>query len=208
MTFPLSRMAGAPAPARTSKSLEHLLNDVGVDRDVLRAALIRLAERGLLTRGPQELSAAEVAFMDAHSGTKPNPVVLFESRIQSEFERAADLDEAMTVSEVASLLGVSPSRVRHRLSAQTLYAYPSAGTGVGRLIPRWQFVGGKEVPHLGEVLRALPAEFTPMDVKAFVLNARVDHPTRDVTVGLLDWLSGGNDPAEAIALADDQQHTI
>lgn len=214
MTIPMARTAGPSARSkRRVDALKQFVEDADieqfdVDLEILRPALVRLGRRGMLSRAPQELSVAETAFMDAHSGTTRNPQALVEARIRSEVERATDHAQALSVQDTAKLLDVSPSRVRHRLGDRALYAYPSAGSGVSRLIPRWQFVGGKEIPHLGEVLRALPEEFTPIDVKAFVLNARIDHPATGETIGLVEWLSSGNHPAAAVALAHDQQHTI
>lgn len=156
----------------------------------------------------RELTASESAFIDAHSGTKANPMALVSARALTQDELSADLRDALTVVETAELLGVSLSQVRRRVRERTLYSYPSAGRGARRLLPRWQFVDGREVPHLGDVMKLLPREFTPLDVKGFVFNARVDHPTDGATFRMLDWLLDGQDPAAAVALADAQNFTL
>lgn len=154
------------------------------------------------------LSADELAFLQAHSGATPNPQALAEARIANAVNEENELSDALTVREVADLLGVSPSRVRHWLADGSLYAYKSQGRGTERKLPRWQFHHGDVIPHLGEVLNALPDNDAPLGVKAFFLNARVEHPTSEENYSVRDWLLGGQDPAEAIALADEQKYTL
>lgn len=64
------------------------------------------------------------------------------------------------------------------------------------------------VPHLDEVLSALPDWYTPMDRQGFVLNAQVDDPNGEDIVGLVKWLVGGYDPAVAVALANAQRYDL
>lgn len=51
-----------------------------------------------------------------------------------------------------------------------------------------------------------PAYFNPGDVKAVVINARVDDPANDKTVAL--WPIRDTDSAAAVAIARDQNYTI
>lgn len=57
------------------------------------------------------------------------------------------LTNTYTASEVAALLGIDASSVRHRQSKNTLYGFRA---GRIRLYPRWQFIPGEKVstiPH-------------------------------------------------------------
>lgn len=210
MNRPMARMTGAnPPPADLSqKTIRQFGDEMGVNADLLASVLDHLAQSRLLSNEPIALSADEVSFLEEHSGAKPNVLALVQARIVNAVEESADYSEAMTVKEAANLLGVSESRVRHRLSDGSLYAYKSDGRGVERKLPRWQFRHNDVIPHLGEVLNALPEDFTPLDAKAFFMNARVDHPTRDETFNVRDWLANGGDPGEVIALAHEQQYAI
>ena len=112
--------------------------------------------------------------------------------------RAAEVDrENLTVDQAAELLGVSASRVRHRLGDGSIYAYPSTGRGVARRIPHWQFHAHRSIPHLASVLAELPDDFRPSEIRDFVFKADVDDPSRDATVPLLEWLRDGGDPEPA-----------
>ena len=210
MNRPMARITGGfPLPADISqKTIRQFGDEMGVNADLLASVLDRLAQGRFLTKEPIALSADEVSFLEEHSGAKPNDLALVEARILNAIEESVDHGEAMTVREAASLLGVSESRVRHRLSEGTLYAYKSDGRGVERKLPHWQFRHNDAIPHLGEVLNALPEDFTPLDAKAFFMNARVDHPTRDETFSVREWLTNGGDPGEAIALAHEQRYVI
>ena len=86
-------------------------------------------------------------------------------------------EDTLTVDQVAELLGVSASRVRHRIGDGSLYCLPDRAGGVSRAaLPTWQFEGGDAIPHLPEVLCVLPGDFTPVEVRDFAFNAQVEHP--------------------------------
>ena len=162
-----------------------------------------------MTDETSDLTADELAFLREHGGVSLNSRVLAKARTASAVDEASELNNALTIHQVADLLGVSDSRVHHRLSEGSLYAYKPQGHGAMVKLSRWQFHYGDVIPHLPEVLHALLDRYSPVDIRAFFLNVRVDHPTGEETLSVKDWLIGGEeDPTEAIELADSQKYTI
>lgn len=111
--------------------------------------------------------------------------------------------ESLTTREAAELLGVDPSRVRHRIALGELWALaPTAGQ---RRLPRLQFTAeGTPMPGLAAVLRALPRDAHPLTVLGFLTSVQPDlelEPGHPVTP--LVWLSSGGNPDPVSALAAD-----
>jgi hypothetical protein len=180
----------------------------GLDEATVVDALETLRAQGWLTAAPPALTAAELDFLEQHGGVSDNREALLRTRLAGALGEDGAAGESLTVEQTARLLEVSPSRVRHRIMAGTIYAYPSTGRGVARLVPGWQFRDATPAPHLAEVLNALPARFRPSDVRAFALNARIDDAANGVAVPLLLWLHDGGDPAVAVALAASEARLI
>ncbi|KRF20998.1 hypothetical protein ASG90_00855 [Nocardioides sp. Soil797] len=181
---------------------------VHVDERTVVAALMELHEQGWLSDGPPALTASEGDFLDRFGGVTDDRPALQSMRMASKV-RAGQLErEGLTVDQAARRMKISASRVRHRLSEGTLYAYPSQGRGNPRKLPAWQFDGAKPVPRLATVLETLPSDFTQAEIRDFAFHATVDHPTRDVTIPLLEWLTSGGDPAPAVELARAQANVI
>ena len=178
---------------------------VKVDEALIVDALEVLRDQGWLASSKQAaaepLPRSDADFLDAHGGVKDNRGALLQERVASRVRQQRLGEDTLSVDQVAGLLGVSASRVRHRISDGTLYCYPTGGRGVARRIPAWQFEGGGAIPHLAQALSSLPSDFTPVEVRNFALNARVDHPTREAQIPLLQWLRDGGDPAPAYELA-------
>lgn len=180
-----------------------------VDESVVVDALEELRVQGWLTAAPPPLAEAETSFLTTHGGVRDDREALVRARVASRV-RAVTVDgENMTVDQVAELLGVSASRVRHRIGEGSIYAYPSTRHGVARRIPYWQFHDRLPIPHLASVLAELPDDYRPSETRDFVLNAEVDDPVRDTTtVPLLEWLRDGGDPEPARELAAAQHYVI
>lgn len=180
-----------------------------VDESIIVETLEELRIQGWLGTAPPALTDTETAFLDAHGGVRDNREAIVQARVAARVRHETLQRENMTVEQAAELMGISPSRVRHRLSEGSIYAYPSTGRGVARRIPYWQFRDRSSVPHLASVLAVLPGEFTATEVRDFALHAEVDNPARDVdSVPLLDWLHDGGDPAPARQLAAAQERFI
>lgn len=110
-------------------------------------------------------------------------------------------DRALIAEEVGQLLGISTSRVRHRLDEGRLYALPSSGRGSARRFPVWQFVDGESIPHIGRVVEALPARFHPLEVEAFFANAVAGELADGRPVKVKDWLTSGGAAEPVVELA-------
>lgn len=106
---------------------------------------------------------------------------------------------SITPQDVARRLGISPSRVHHRVGDKALYAYRAGG----RLrLPLWQFDdAGDPLPGLRSVIAALPEGLHPLEVQGLMTN-----PGSDLTIGGAqcsprDWLIAGGDVAAVVGLA-------
>jgi hypothetical protein len=184
------------------------VNGSHLDEGIVVEALEELRVQGWLTGAPSPMTDAESSFLTAHGGVRDDREALVRARVASRV-RAEEVDrENLTVDQTAELMGVSASRVRHRLGDGSVYAYPSTGRGVARRIPGWQFHAHRPIPHLASVLAELPDDYRPTEVRDFVFNADVDDPSRDATVPLLEWLRDGGDPEPARELAAAQHHVI
>ena len=179
-----------------------------VDESMIVDALEDLRVQGWLTDAPPGLTAPEVHYLERYGGVTDDRRALVKSRVAAAVREDSVERDSLTVDQAAVRMGISASRVRHRLKEGSVYAYPSRGRGVGRKIPYWQFQGPEPVPHLAAVLTSLPERFRPSDIRAFALSAEVDDPDNGVRVPLLDWLRDGGDPQIAVALADSEARLI
>lgn len=112
---------------------------------------------------------------------------------------AVSVAQALTTGQVADLLGIDPSRVRHRVRQAHLYAVP--GTTRERRLPMWQFDGASVVPGLREVLVALPRGLHPLEVAGFMLTSQPELDVDGEPVSPRDWLRHGGDVSAVAALA-------
>lgn len=81
------------------------------------------------------------------------------------------LASSLTIEEAATSLGLSRSRISHRLRDQSLYAFTIQGR---RYLPRWQVSEGSGgvvsdvIPGLAQIVPAIPREMHPLAVEAFM----------------------------------------
>lgn len=179
-----------------------------LDETLVVDVLEGLRVQGWLRDSRPGLTEAETEYLERHGGVRDNREALIESRLAGAVLEETVERESMTASQAASLMGLSTSRVRHRIGEGSLYAYPSSGRGVERKIPYWQFHDREPTPHLSDVLNALPDGLRPSDIRAFALNAEVDDPVTGAVVPLLDWLRDGGDPRIARELAESEARLI
>jgi DNA-binding CsgD family transcriptional regulator len=100
-------------------------------------------------------------------------------------------------AEVAELLGTSPDNVRQQAMRGKLYA---AGVVAGqKAFPRWQFVDGKALPGLRQVIAAMPTEYAPLDVEAVMTDP--DERLNDRSP--LQWLAGGGAVEPVLELVEE-----
>lgn len=132
------------------------------------------------------------------------PEALAETSASVERAVAAALEEvrsnALTLSEVATLVGQPPSSVMQSATMGDVYSVSGERPTDQVLFPRWQFHEGRAIPHLREVMEALPDGYHPLLVQNFMTSWSEDY---------LDgwppatWLLTGRDPAAVVQYADE-----
>lgn len=97
--------------------------------------------------------------------------------------------ESYTADQVAELLGIDVTRVRHRAAQGSLYQIL---LGRRRYFPAWQFRDGKVLPGLATVLAAFPDPVHPLSLTAFMTTPNADLDGMAPTV----WLATGGFPEQ------------
>jgi len=123
---------------------------------------------------------------------------------------ARELRHTRSLPKVAGLLGVSEREVLGLTAAGSLYSY-SPAPGSPRW-PVWQFAYGHRLPHLHEVVAAIPAGSHPSGVRTLMTSPSpdlitavpLDHPVQPLIPRLRrspsDWLSDGGSAVPVLAL--------
>jgi hypothetical protein len=94
-----------------------------------------------------------------------------------------------TLDQAANMLGLSRSRLSHRISAGTVWTVTVQGR---RLVPRWQFSSdGLLLPGLDQIVAAIPDNLHPLAVDAFMTSPRSDFDDQSPA----GWLASGGNPA-------------
>lgn len=106
-------------------------------------------------------------------------------------------DEALTAAQAASRLGVSDSRVRQLISSGEVFTIPNSD---GHLLPAWQFAGGRLVPGLPDLLKAVD-DVHPLTLASFMTLPDVDLEVDGQPVSPVEWLLGGGDVETVTDLA-------
>lgn len=151
------------------------------------------AELGTPTpRGARPASASAVKYLAEHGGfglapTEPEG----DLRRQRSLVAARTLDDvmrsAMTLDETAVALGVSRSRVSHRIGDGSLWAFTIQGR---RYVPRWQLAGdGRTLPGLDVVVPAIPPNLHPLAIEGFMTTPHDEF----VGASPVEWLARGDD---------------
>lgn len=104
---------------------------------------------------------------------------------------------SLSVVEAARVLEVDSSRVRQRLTERTLHGFKLRRQW---RIPAWQFVGGREIPGLSEVLPQVTVH-DPVSVYEFLSTPTLDLATDGEPITALQWLSAGRPPARVREIA-------
>lgn len=129
--------------------------------------------------GATPISAAATRFLAEHGGEAARLAIeeYDEATVQKgrAFAAAKTLEEllalSLTLEEAATSLGLSRSRISHRLRDQSLYAFTVQGR---RYLPRWQFREGPGgvvsdvIPGLAQIVPAIPRGMHPLAVEAFM----------------------------------------
>lgn len=106
-------------------------------------------------------------------------------------------DTALSVEQAARELGVTPGRVRQRITEGELAATRRAD---GYLLPGWQFERGELVPGLKVVLHAA-ADIHPLTLQRFMTRPSVDLEIDGKSASPRAWLISGGDARAVVELA-------
>lgn len=154
-----------------------------------------------------DLTDSERRFLIEHGGLTAadlTPEALGEAASVAERAIAASIAEvragALTVSEVASLLGQARAAVLQAAASGDMYAVLGEPPATEPLLPRWQFHEGRVIPHLREVIAALPADEHPLLVQSFMTTWNEDYLDGWPPAA---WLLAGRDPGAVVQYADD-----
>ncbi|WP_223585612.1 hypothetical protein [Microbacterium sp. OVT16B] len=154
-----------------------------------------------------DLTDSERRFLIEYGGltaAELTPEALAEAASVAEHAIAASIAEvragALTVSEVASLLGQPRAEVLQAAASGDLYAVLGEPPAPEPLFPGWQFQEGRVVPHLREVIAALPADEHPLLVQSFMTSWDEDHLDGWPPAA---WLLAGRDPGAVVQYADE-----
>lgn len=165
---------------------------IGVDdfADQLKHALrnrVGPDPRALSGRDRQVLASIGVpeADIDEHAPTAGRPVV----------DAAADLVAAtsalLTAAQVATRLGRSTVRIRGAIADRSLY-----GVKVGRswLLPPWQLIDDGPLPHLRDIIAAVPEETSAVTMTRVMTEPNDELFLDGYPVSPRDWLIAGQSP--------------
>jgi hypothetical protein len=174
------------------------------------AALFAEARRRLLQNAPlleqaavlspQALSAGEVAALES-AGLTAAPFAATSAAhgdplVQSLADYMALLETSYTTSEASKYLRVDVSRVRQRLREGTLFGIEYEGE---RRLPRFQFERRQVLPGLREVMAALPAGLSALDVAQWFLAPNADLEAGERDLSPREWLLRGK-PVDAVVV--------
>jgi hypothetical protein len=147
---------------------------------------------GALSAEEAAALVAVMADLSARGSREADP------RVPAAAAYAALLAESLTVTEVAAQLGIHTSRVRHRLAKHQLVGIQQPR---GWRLPAYQFgADGQPLPGIERVAAALA------DSHPVVLARFLSTPQPELVVGRRrqtprQWLEGGGDPSQVVALA-------
>jgi hypothetical protein len=166
----------------------------------LAAAIGRL-QRTLYGESCDELTAPELQVLAAGGfDAEPRGDDTADPLAQAAADYAALLKTSLSTAAAAARLGVDPSRIRQRLSERSLYGFRQDSQW---LIPAFQFVDGRLLPGMAEVVAQLDPELHPVAVLHWLLTPQPElyAETLDRNLSPLDWLRLGYSPELPARLA-------
>ncbi|WP_111721557.1 hypothetical protein [Homoserinimonas sp. OAct 916] len=110
------------------------------------------------------------------------------SKIQT--AKLSELADSLSTTEVAKMLEIDSSRVRHRQGSGGLYSYL---VGRNRRYPSWQFNNEDVLPGLKQVIKAFPNDTHPATIRGLMTTPQEDLVVSEHPVTPVDWLVGGGD---------------
>lgn len=121
---------------------------------------------------------------------------------ETEMAEVSEIAATLGSSEVAKLLGIDASRVRHRQSASQLYSYMSGRT---RRYPDWQFsdrLKSKVLPGLSTIIKSFPKETHPGTIRGLMTTPQETLLVNGQATTPRDWLIGGGDLNKVLGLIE------
>lgn len=163
----------------------------------LQRTLYRPSSRADLTEAEAEALEQGGFVLEPEDSVTEDPLA------QTVAEYAALLKSSLSTSEAAKRLGVDPSRIRQRLTADppTLYGIR---IGTGWYIPEFQFDGDESIRGMGEIVSQIDPELHPVAVFRWFTSPNRDLSTDDPSGGNLsprDWLRLGFPVQPVVELA-------
>lgn len=186
-------------------ALHQTLERFGIqaDADEIEEMVLHAVEELLADWRPLEpqtnLSAAEIEelrdgglVLEQFDYGKEDPV------LRSAAQYAALLATSLTVNQVATMLGVDASRIRHRLAARTIHGIRLRS---GWRIPLFQFEGDHLLPGIDLVLPTLPEDLHPLEVIGWFTTPDPDLAIGETEISPREWLRLGRNPNSLVTLA-------
>ena len=152
--------------------------------------------------GVAELSDHDTALYD-DAGFVEAPVAGVALATDREQRMRTLTSTALTVRDAADLLRVSPSRVRQRTAAGSLWALKVDNKLV---LPRVQFTPTGLVPGLEKILAAVPQGLHPLSLEGLLTEPHTDLAVEGRPASIVQWLRSGGDPAAAFAVVEAFDH--
>ncbi|MFF0818318.1 hypothetical protein ACFYVR_24675 [Rhodococcus sp. NPDC003318] len=134
----------------------------------------------------------------ADAGFAADSAAAASARVDRDLRMANLVATSLSIAEAATRLGVTPARVRQRISEGTLWAFDS---GRNRLLPPAQFTDTGGVPHLEKVLPQVPTALRPLTVQALFTRPQPSLLVEDRPVSIVAWLTGSAGTAADIEQA-------
>lgn len=173
--------------------------------DLSSADLVEIVAEASLPAEP--LAAGEREFLLEHAGVSADDLSEGSLRQAAATVRVSETAasararlDALTTSQAAALTGKAAANLRRMVGEQRLCTLGTSSSG-SHLLPRWQFTeDGDVLPGIGEVLRALPEHYHPLDVTAFMQTSTEELGDRSPA----EWLASGGAVDRVVALADER----
>jgi hypothetical protein len=112
--------------------------------------------------------------------------------------RLSAVTESLSAAEVATLLGIDQSRVRHRQAKGNLYAFTTGGK---RRYPSWQFTYDTRqpvIPSLTTIIDAFPSDMHPASITGLMTTPQLELRSNGEATAPVDWLRQGGDPKHVV----------
>ena len=162
--------------------------------DVLR----RLLGPHLVATDSAALTTRATKFLRDHSGVEPSEAAVETATKEAIAATAAMVQTSLSMAQVADLLGVDQSRVRHRIADGALYP---VRVGRANRLPAWQFVDGRRSARSATSSARCPTTCTRWRSRA---SSPRDSPSSRSTAPAptpREWLAAGGDPDPVVELA-------